>query len=130
MGHAFRLCFPALLFLSVMVGASVTSHSAAAWEQIGARTVEGLDRDIVPVRAVEGHRSVRVCATRAPVNLLHLRLVFGNGADQEVAVRRVLRPGSCTRAIDLVGGRRILQRVVLVYAPNTARRPIVSVAAR
>ena len=74
-----------------------------------------LDRDTISVRGNERHRQIRLCVERSPLRMRDLKVVFNNGAVQDVSVRRRFAPKSCTRAIDLKGRRRNIASVEMFY---------------
>ncbi len=57
---------------------------------------------------------------------------FRNGGHQDIAVRQMLRAGTCTRNIDLAGNRRDVTQIRLKYAPLARHwvRPVVRVQVR
>ena len=58
------------------------------------------------------------------VHFIDLDVRFAKGGAQDVPVRAVIRPGQCTRAIDLVGDDRNITAVHMVYEANTRRRGV------
>ena len=90
---------------------------AQAWELVGTKRADHIrDRDVIRVRGSDRHRAVRFCVTRASLTIQRLQVVFANGGKQEVALRTLFTPGTCSRAIDLRGNRRDIRRVVVVYS--------------
>jgi hypothetical protein len=97
----------------------------AAWELIGSQTVGfRAERDTVLAHGRDRHRQVMICAYRAPVRLFDVNVRFANGGRQDLAVRNVLQPGQCTRAIDLKGQRRDIRAVSFLYRAAPGFRPI------
>lgn len=90
---------------------------AARWEQLGCKSVGfGIDRDAIRVGRGDGTFSaIKLKVRSAPIEIFDLKVVFGNGKRQDIRVRSVIRPGGETRAIDLVGGNRGIDRVEMVY---------------
>lgn len=84
------------------------------WQLVGQRLVDQrLKRDAIPVAGRQTHQQIMICAYNRPVRLNDVDVRFGNGGAQDVAVRNVLQPGTCTRAIDLQGNRRDIRTVTL-----------------
>ncbi len=105
---------------------------AQAWELIGTKQADHLrDRDVITVRGRDRHRAVRICVSRAPLAMQRMRIVFRNGGSQDVALRNLFVPGTCSRAIDLRGNRRDIRRIAMVYSKFLpGRAPVVRVYAR
>lgn len=86
------------------------------WQLIGSGEVSFRpENDRYRVPGAQRYRQIMVCAYRAPVRLLDLDVQYQNGGVQDLNVRDVLQPNSCTRAIDLRGFRRDLQLVSIDY---------------
>ena len=102
------------------------------WRTIGYKTVDGRDTDTIFLPGRSRQRAIRVCAMNAPLHLRDFDVRFANGARQDVNTRAVLRPGTCTRAVDLRGNRRDIASVRLRYEPilRSVRRPLVRVQVR
>jgi hypothetical protein len=110
----------ALLAASMLALASFAATGAQAdnWQRIGAVTFDDpftkvmidMPRNLGPVSAV------RFAVTGADVEVADLKLTYGNGQVDDVAVRDVFRAGSTSRAIPLPGRNgRALQSVMVVY---------------
>lgn len=91
-------------------------YRPGSWELIGTRQVDfRTERDRVAVRGYERFRQIKVCVYNRPVHFLDMDVRFANGGRQDIHVRDVIRPGDCTRAIDLRGHRRDLHAVSFIY---------------
>ena len=74
---------------------------------------------------------IRICVDRAPLTMQRMQIVFRNGGRQDVALRQLFFPGTCSRAIDLRGNRRDIRRIVVVYSKFLpGRSPVMRVFAR
>ena len=112
-----------LLTLGLAVPASAVPYGPGPghggwqqWRLLGSREVAHVgDRDSIFTPGFQQFKQMKLCAYRRPVRLYDLDVVFRNGGHQDVSVRRILNPGECTRAIDLYGNRRDIQRVSMVY---------------
>jgi hypothetical protein len=87
------------------------------WTRLGCKDVRFLiDRDTVRVGRAEGRFSaIRLKVRRAPVEVLNLRVTFGNGTRMDVPVREVIPPGGSSRTIDLPGNNRGIDRIEMIY---------------
>lgn len=113
----------ATLALLVM---SASGAEAAEWEFIGTQQANFKgDRDVIKVRGHEGHRAIKICVEMAPLKMLDLDVVYGNGERQDIQVRSQFEPGSCTRVIDLKGKRRDIDKITMVYNRVRGQDPAV-----
>ena len=87
------------------------------WVRLGCKDVRFLiDRDTLKVGKQEGRFSaLRVKVRRAPVEMLNLRITFGNGSRLDVPVREIVPPGGVSRIIDLPGNNRGIDRIEMIY---------------
>lgn len=104
--------------------ASAGAAAAAGWEFLGERKVaHGLDRDEIRVTAREGRfRQIQLRVRVAAVTFRDVKVHFGDGSVQDVELRRTIPAGGETRAIDLEGGNRVIEKVVFWYNTRPARR--------
>lgn len=87
------------------------------WELLGERLVDhGLDRDVIPVTVTEGtFRKIKLAIRSRKIELLDLKIYFGNGDVQDVSVRRIIQAGGETRVIDIEGTNRVIRKVTFWY---------------
>jgi len=87
------------------------------WIRLACKDVRFIiDRDTVRVGRAEGRFSaLRLKVRRAPVEVLNLRVTFGNGTRMDVPVREVVPPGGTSRIIDLPGSNRGIDRIEMIY---------------
>lgn len=109
----------AVLLLAAVLAAP--GARAQQWVELGCKTIGFLiDRDVIAVgERNRRFESLRFSAERNDVEILQVRVYFGDGSDQVLEVRSVIRAGTATRAIDLTGKARNIDRIELFY---TARR--------
>jgi hypothetical protein len=87
------------------------------WEELGCGSV-GIkaDRDSIKVGRREGRFSaIQLRVSGNKVNILDLTVVYDRGKPDELRVRSEIRDGGETRALDLKGERRVIDRVDLTY---------------
>ena len=100
----------------VAFSAAVTASPALSFDQIAERIVT--DRPDIDNVALPGNRlfrRVKVCVYDNPVHFYDFDIFYRNGGHQDVAVRKRINPGQCTRNIDLNGGRRNINRIQFKY---------------
>src|SRR5205807_6214085 len=70
----------------------------------------GVDHDRIVVTAARGeYRAIRLRVENAAVKFDRVVVHYGNGSSQPIPVRRVIRAGDETPAVDLPGARRVIQ---------------------
>lgn len=107
----------------LLVGAGLAQ--AGSWEVLGERKVNfRLDRDVIPVTRAEGRfNAIKLSVHHSGVRMIDLKVHFGNGEVQDVAIRKFIPAGGETRVIDLRGGPRVIKKVVFVYKTPRGTRP-------
>jgi hypothetical protein len=116
-----------LAIASLLLAAGLVSPAAAfphhggwgggyGWDFLGAREVRHFtEQNRVFARGHRNYSQVKICVYNRPIRLYDLDVVYANGGHQDLRVRSVLRPGECTRAMDLRGFRRDIRFVNMVY---------------
>ena len=95
------------------------------WEELGCQRVSlfGKDRDSVRVGRREGRfKAIRLHVRGADVEMLDLKVIYGNGEPDDIRVRNLIRAGDRTRPLDLRGWERSIDRVDMTY--RTAVNPV------
>jgi hypothetical protein len=76
----------------------------------------GADRDTIRVGRREGRfRAIRLQARGNDVEMLDLRVIYANGAPDDIPVRSLIRQGSRTAPLNLRGRDRAIQQIDMVY---------------
>ena len=85
------------------------------WEQLGCVRVDRrADRDIIAVGNREGRFSaIKLKAVGNDVELLDLKVIYGNGEPDDIQVRSNLNDGRETRPLDLKGRERFIKQIVI-----------------
>lgn len=93
------------------------------WQRLGQRQVAfRTDRDTIMVTGVEGRFSkVMIEVQENGIEVLDLEVHFGDGTKQDVQVRERIPAGGRTRAIELPGEARVINRVVALYKTEDRR---------
>jgi len=118
-----RRRWPRMALVLIVLGAGA-AHASGGWELLGDRKVDhGLDRDEIGVTAREGRfRQIQLRVHNAAVVFHDVQVHFGDGTIQDVELRGRIPAGGTTRAIDLDGGRRVIEKVVFWYNTPPARK--------
>lgn len=87
------------------------------WEELGCQKVGFLvDHDSIKVGRREGRfKAIRLAVSGNAVYLMDLKVIYANGAPDDIAVRSEIREGGETRPLDLKGHERAINRIDLVY---------------
>jgi hypothetical protein len=93
-------------------------RGADHWEQLGCQKVGFLvDRDAIKVGRREGKfKAIRLEVSGNTVYMNDLKVIYGNGAPDDIDVRSEIRDGGQTRPLDLKGrGERAIDRIEMTY---------------
>jgi hypothetical protein len=101
------------------------------WVELGCKSVGfAIDRDVVRLNRQEGaFKSIRLRVIGNRIDMYDLRVVYGNGAPDDLRVRTVIPDRGQTPPIDLRGERRALDRIEMIYRsqPNFRGQAVVCV---
>lgn len=117
--RSFRWLTPALLVLTF----APAPLAAQEWESLGSREISfARERDIIAVTAREGRfRAIKIEVDQGAIEMFNLRVTFGDGQRFSPETRLVFAEDSRSRAIDLPGDARIIQRVEFSYKSRGGR---------
>jgi hypothetical protein len=89
----------------------------ADWELLGSAEIgTRLERDVIQVGRREGRFSaIGFTVDRSDVRIEDLKVVYVNGAVDELRVRELLKAGTRSRPIDLPGRGQFIQRIEVTY---------------
>lgn len=90
---------------------------AGQWIKLGERQVGfGVDRDTIQVGRQEGRfRALKIVVRGADIFLNDLRVTYGNGQTEDLAVNAQVLANSESFPLDLKGDARFISRVDLIY---------------
>lgn len=106
-----------LSVLTTLAGPALAQRpGAGGWEQLGCVEISRRgDFDVIRVGRRDGlFRAIRLDVFGNDVLLENLRVVYGNGAPDDIPVRREFREGTSSRAIELKGRVRFIDRIEIV----------------
>jgi hypothetical protein len=120
------VAFSVLMFLSV--GAAAVS---AQWIDLGSREVKDRsEQDTWRLGKGKGtFRKLKIVVSVRAVKFHHMVVTYGNGHTEDIEIRSEIPPGGESRAIELKGLYRYVDKVDLWYEAFTAgreRRPRVT----
>jgi len=112
--------------LGVFLLASCTSLFAQGgrMDHFGDAHVDGaVDHDTIRVGRSDGaFRAIQLRVSGGAIRFDRVIVRYGNGSQEELAIRDLIPAGGQTRIIDLPGDRRIIRSVDLWYGKATSRR--------
>lgn len=110
------------MFFVLTIGASAVS--AQEWVNLGAKEVKDRsEQDTWHVGAGKGEfRRIKLTVQHRAVRFYRLEVKFENGEKQNIELRDIIRGGGETRAIELVGRDRRIDKVDVWYEAQTVRR--------
>ncbi len=90
---------------------------SAGWVNLGCQAANfQRDRDVVRVGKRQGNfRAVRLRVSGNDIFVRQLLVVYGNGQPDNLPVQRMIRAGTVSAPIDLIGRQRFINRVEMVY---------------
>jgi Protein of unknown function (DUF2541) len=102
--------------------------------ELGCREVDlNVDRDVIRVGRQDGRFSaVRLRTEGNAVQMLDLKVIYGNGKADDIPVRARIGEGKTSGALDLKGADRAIERIEMIYArvPNARGRARICVEGR
>ncbi len=109
----------------VIFGAGATAASAQ-WTSFGTKEVKDRsEQDTWHIGAGKGEfRRIKIAVHQRAVRFYRLRVTFKNGGTQEIELRNLIPAGGESRAIDLTGNDRFIDKVDVWYEAYTARRGV------
>jgi hypothetical protein len=106
------------LAMFLLTGISlVVSAQGGRWELLGEANVDGaVDHDTISVGRADGRfKAIQIQVDRAPIEFQRVVVHYGNGGNEELAIRNRIPAGGKTRVIDLRGNDRVIQSVEFWY---------------
>lgn len=110
-----------LRFLSALALAAamglIAPASAQNWQPLGQATIGArVQTDVIEVGRQEGRfRSIRLEVKGNDVEIIDLKIIYGNGAPDDIQVRRVFRAGSTSAPLPVKGTDRAIRQIVVTY---------------
>jgi len=107
----------AALLLTIF-GQALYAQGNGRWVYLGEANVDGnADHDRIKIGRDDGRfRAIQLHVERAPIEFQRAVVHYGNGADEEIAIRNRINAGGKTRVIDLRGRERVIESVEVWYA--------------
>lgn len=109
-----------------ILSAGAAAVSAQKWEDLGSKEVKDRsEQDTWHLGKNNGQfRKLKLTVQYRAVRFYKLVVTYGNGEKQEFAIRDLIRAGGSTRALDLDGKDRFIDKVDIWYEAYAARRGV------
>jgi hypothetical protein len=101
---------------------AVQVSTAPGWHKISTTTVDlKNERDEIMVLGADRFSALKFMVMDAPISLQDLEIWFENGTKQDVQLREQVEMGKETRVVNIDGGPKDINKIVLVYktVPNS-----------
>jgi len=124
-----KIFFASALALFLVAAFNVSASPSDHWAYLGSAHVDGaVDHDNIHVGRSDGRfRAIQLRISGGAIEFQRVLVHFGNGTQEDLAIRERIPSGGATRAIDLPGERRIIESVELWYSKERwERHPKVS----
>jgi hypothetical protein len=92
--------------------------ATGTWKLIGQTHADhGVDHDTIVVQGpFDNFRKIKFKVTDAPLNMLHMVVIYDNGQPDKIEIRQNIAKGGESRVIDLKGiGKRSVRRIDFWY---------------
>lgn len=113
-----------LALVALALVATALPAAADRWALLGEKHVsDRVERDTIVVTSARGDfEAIQIRVKRAAVRFVDVKVVYGNGSTDDLAIRDVIPAGGESRVIDLKGGDRVIHHVDFVYEAKTLGR--------
>lgn len=114
------------MLLVFALGVGAASVSAQEWVKLGDREVKDRsEQDTWHVGKDQGEfRRIKITVHDKAVRFYRMLVTFENGTTQDVSIRKVIPAGGESRAIDLTGNNRYIDKVDVWYEAQTFKRGV------
>jgi hypothetical protein len=95
---------------------AVMVSTSPGWHKIATTTVDlTKERDEISVLGADHFSAIKLMVSGAPIDLQSLEIWYENGMKQDVAMRTPVEIGKESQVINVEGGDRDIDKIVLVY---------------
>ena len=114
-----KTAITAIVFGVALLGAAAVEAREVS---IGSITYDAAPQREVINAGNEPFRSIRFEVRQNDVEVLDIRVVYDNGASEDIRVRQLFRAGSSSRNFDLSNPRRGVRQIVVSFIPKGPAR--------
>ena len=107
----------AFLLAIIFSAYSTFAQNKLTWDKIGTETVDyTIDHDVVSLnKSQQTYTALKIKVTNGTLNVHKATVHFVNGEKQDVVLPDVLTEGNDGKLIDLVGNKRLIEKVTFWY---------------
>ena len=101
----------------------VKTDDKPGWHKIAETTADmKIDRDEIMVLGADHYQAIQLRVTDRDLEITDVTVVFENGSQQNIQVRKLIKHGEETRVIDLEGKNQSIKKIILTYktVPSSA----------
>lgn len=112
------------LFAAMIIVCGAAAVSAQEWVDLGTKEVlDRVDEDTWGVGKDKGEfRKIKLSVRDRQVRFYKVAVKYENGRTENFEIRNLINAGGQTRAIDLTGRDRFIDKVTIWYEASTVRR--------
>jgi hypothetical protein len=102
--------------LILVFGCVLTSFTSQKWRIIEQKEASyGSDVDVLKINGREIYTALKIRVKDAPLDIKDMDVVFENGEKIKIPIQNNFRQGEESRAIDLPGNRRRIEKIIFKY---------------
>ena len=107
----------AFLLAIIFSAYSTFAQNKLTWDKIGTETVDyTIDHDVVSLnKSQQAYTALKIKVTNGTLNVHKVTVHFTNGENQDVELPDVLTEGNDGKLIDLIGNKRLIDKVTFWY---------------
>lgn len=107
----------ALLLAVIFSAYSTFAQNKLTWDKIGTETVDyTIDHDVVSLnKSQQTYTALKIKVLNGTLNVHKATVHFVNGENQDFELPEVLTEGNDGKLIDLVGNKRLIEKVTFWY---------------
>lgn len=112
------------VFVAMVIAGGAAAASAQEWLDLGTKEVlDRVDQDTWGVGKGKGEfRKIKLAVRDRQVRFYKVEVKYENGRTENFEIRNLINAGGETRAIDLTGRDRFIDKVSVWYEASTVRR--------
>lgn len=111
-----KICFVLMALIAFTTFNSFNSVQKG-WQFIGDKWAAfGPDRDVLRVNGNDAYSQLKIRVTEGPLQITDMDIYFENGEKMNVRLKNAFRAGQESRAVDLRGGVRKVDRIEFLYS--------------
>ena len=108
------------LVVAILIGSYSTvavAQNTLTWDKLGTESVDyAIDHDVVSLKnSSQPYSALKIKVINGTVNVHKATVHFANGDTQDIDLPDPITPGNDGKLIDLVGNKRLIEKVTFWY---------------